>query len=115
MSTCHDCYYRDLYLNTCDFYLITGVRRGCPADDNCTRYLARNGQKRRGEMNIPGGKGVQGPMHKAMLALYNEGLNDVAIAEKVGCCSATVRRWRGKNCLPGYFGRPKRVEADERA
>ena len=32
--------------NGCDYILIEGHRRGCPADENCTKYVKRKGRKK---------------------------------------------------------------------
>lgn len=39
-NRCESCYYHCAYDGACDFYLMTTVRRGCPAA-NCTRYRKR--------------------------------------------------------------------------
>lgn len=38
-----DCAYKGKSVKTCDFMLLTGERRGCPADD-CTRYKKRGAE-----------------------------------------------------------------------
>ena len=35
---CYDCHWYGSCYDTCDFYELTGVRRGCPIDESCTRY-----------------------------------------------------------------------------
>lgn len=43
---CETCFYSGgSAIKTCDFYLITGVRRGCQAGPECTRYLQRSEKK----------------------------------------------------------------------
>ena len=39
---CKGCdYYGGCYTETCDFFLLTGERRGCPPGDKCERYKPR--------------------------------------------------------------------------
>ena len=39
---CKGCdYYGGHYTKTCDFFLLTGKRRGCPPGDKCSRYKPR--------------------------------------------------------------------------
>lgn len=44
---CRSCVYRSdlMYVNRCDYLLITGHSRGCPGDANCKRY--RKGPRKR--------------------------------------------------------------------
>lgn len=36
--------------------------------------------------------------------MYDVGMSDMQMAEEVGCCDATPRRWRWRNSLPNIFG-----------
>lgn len=113
MRRCPTCYYYDRGCRTCDFMLVTGVRRGCPIDD-CFRYLPREGLHHRPRFALQGSPAGtrNNPKYKAMEAFYKQGMSDRQIAEKVGCSKSLVQRWRTKAGLPSHFPagrRPKEV------
>lgn len=45
LAACKGCLYLGHQSKTCDFYLMTGIRRGCPAGEGCTR---RKEKRRKG-------------------------------------------------------------------
>ena len=51
---CRTCAYYGSTLQSCDFILITGTKRGCPAGKVCTRYEKRGKAPRKPIMNFPG-------------------------------------------------------------
>lgn len=87
LAGCKGCIYLGHNSRTCDFYLMTGQRRGCPAGEDCTR---------RREKHRPGMK-LDPDMAKK---LYRLNYGDELIAEKLGCRVDTVARWRMANNLP---------------
>ena len=50
-----------------------------------------------------------------MLALYDEGLNDAEIADKIKCNVSTVRKWRVKNQFSSNFkpGGRRRIDREK--
>lgn len=91
----NDCHF---IVPTCDYFLITGKRRGCPAGDECDKFLpAKACIKIRcaqmGVLKIP-------VKEKQLWDLYQQGKNDAEIAIAVGINRHTVARWRKKNGLP---------------
>lgn len=50
---CLSCnWYGGRYTHTCDYFLLTGQRRGCPAGDKCTRYKPRATTRRFWPMDL---------------------------------------------------------------
>ena len=50
---CKGCdYYGGCYTETCDFFLLTGERRGCPPGDKCERYKPRTTTRRFWPMDL---------------------------------------------------------------
>lgn len=103
-----DCYYYGRNTDSCDFYLVTGVRRGCDPDD-CNRY--KNGKRKAvlpenfvKEINKASKKkksvSKYASMYDQMYALWLEGKSDGQIASEIGCSKKTAQLWRNRNCLP---------------
>ncbi len=109
MSKCKSCYYHDLSVGSCDYLLLTGNRRGCEAE-GCDKWFPRT--KRRLDTATPGWSpnGKRQRMYNVMQKLYDQGLNDRQIAEKIGCSFKTVANWRSRNkLLPlSKGGRPRK-------
>lgn len=107
MSKCWNCYYYGRNTFTCDFYLITGARRGCPANA-CTRYTPRGKLRKQTLVVLKGSHKVDNPRYRQLESLYRQGLNDAQIAELTGLCRNTVLKWRKGNGLPAntHGGRP---------
>lgn len=50
---CLKCFwYGGSYTHTCDYFLLAGQRRGCPAGDKCTRYKPRATTRRFWPMDL---------------------------------------------------------------
>lgn len=50
---CLSCnWYGGSYTHTCDYFLLAGQRRGCPAGDKCTRYKPRATTRRFWPMDL---------------------------------------------------------------
>ena len=94
MAPCRTCYYRG-HDGLCDFYLMTGIRRGCPPA-HCTRWEPRDALQKqhavtdRNKQYDPKTAGVR----DRMLQLYKEGATDAQIAEATGKSVRTVEHWR---------------------
>lgn len=83
---------------TCDYLLKTGRRRGCPAGDDCDKFLPSEECVK--FTNVALGT-VRLPIKKQfLLDLYEQGLNDSEISKRAGCSRRTVAVWRNKCGLP---------------
>ena len=103
MKKCHSCFYYGRGSRTCDYILITGTRRGCPIDDKCSRYLKGDGSVRKQPLALEGGRRGRkrdDARYRAIRALYDEGLNDVQIGERVGLSRGAIYNWRQREGLP---------------
>ena len=103
MKKCKDCFYYGVSTSTCDYILVTGKRRGCPIDENCTKYLKGDGTVRRQVISLDGGRRGRkrdDSRYLAIKALYDEGLNDTQIAEKMGVSRGAIYNWRQREGLP---------------
>ena len=107
-----DCYYYGKSIDSCDFYLITGVRRGCSPDD-CTRYLK---DKRKNTLPLNLARSAKAENCRVrrhqMLVLYNSGKNDREIAAEMGCHKHTVQMWRKHNGLVSQTERQKKLKEE---
>ena len=108
-----DCLYYCKSTDTCDFYLMTGTRRGCSYND-CTRYvkLPRPNTalqdfclKKSAQWNIK---------FNRMGVLYNEGKYDKEIADAVGCSVQTVKKWRKREGLVSQTERQKKLKEERK-
>lgn len=106
------CIYYGKSTDSCDYYLITGVRRGC-SPDNCTRYtkgaktntaLQDFNLKRTAQWNVK---------FKHMRILYNNGKYDKEIAEKIDCSVNTVKLWRKREGLISQTARQKKLKEEQ--
>lgn len=96
---------------TCDYFLITGKRRGCPAGDNCDKFLA---SKECLKINTAANGVIRLPVRvKDMQDLYEQGKNDVEIARAVGVSRATVAHWRAKNGLISQYDLKRMVQNED--
>lgn len=82
---------------TCDYFLITGKRRGCPAGDDCNKFLPskdciRYTSAAAGLVRLP-------VREQQLLDLYEQGETDVAIAKALNISRQVVAKWRNKNGL----------------
>jgi hypothetical protein len=112
---CRTCHYYAYGSNTCDFYIITGERRGCPAGADCTRWEERGDISDR-RLNLvrdvafreKRGHGLDKSFFNAMQSLYDEGMSDRAIARELRVHVHTVERWRKYEGLVSQVERRKR-------
>ena len=106
MSKCNSCYYYDRSVGSCDYYLLTGKRRDCTQED-CDKWIPRD--KRRADTATPGWSPASKEQRRynVMQKLYDQGLNDRQIADKIGCHYKTVANWRARNKLPPANKRPR--------
>lgn len=88
---CRDClYYSDNSRHhahgwaSCDYILLVGHSRGCPAGDECTRYTPMKNAE------------VTPEFISAMLRFYDQGLSDLEIGRAIGKGRFFVRYWRRK-------------------
>ena len=83
---------------TCDYMLTTGKRRGCPAGDECDKFIPSEECIKlsgvySGVVRLP----IKEPL---LFDLYEQGLTDREIAIAVGTTLKVARGWRRKNGLP---------------
>ena len=85
-------------LPTCDYFLKTGERRGCPAGDDCDKFLPSEECVRFTDAAVGI---VKLPIKKQfLLDLYEQGLSDSEISRRAKCSRRTVAAWRKKCGLP---------------
>lgn len=83
---------------TCDYFLIKGERRGCPAGDECDKFFpASEGLKIKRPLGGPSRLTVK---EQDLYDLYYQGKTDTEIAGVIGVNRNTIARWRSKNGLP---------------
>ncbi len=108
-----DCYYYAKSTDSCDFYLITGVRRGCSPED-CTRYLKA---ARKNEIALNLARNAKSEKWKQryheMYLLYKAGKYDKEIAEEIGCSVNTVKVWRKREGLISQTDRQKKLKEEQ--
>lgn len=107
------CAFFDTNTNTCDYILITGQRRGCPAGPMCKRYKPLNARKRKVPQLPSTFKKERSGLFTAFETMYAEGFSDVQIAEALGVSRDTVSSWRRKERLPSQATRKKIMQAHE--
>lgn len=102
--------------DTCDLYDVTGQHRDC-LPESCVWFKPkdpeelRERQKPRLRTTKPRRKKQKAvELEAKMLKLYNEGLNDRQISEKVGCTESGVWHWRRRTGLPSQTERTKAQE-----
>jgi len=90
---CRKCHYYCFHTQSCDYMLMTGERRGCPVV-GCTRFATS-----RSILSLTqhyAGKTGLSERDKMMLELYEQGMIDSQIAERVGLSRGSVQHWRAK-------------------
>lgn len=107
------CAYFGTNTHTCDFILITGQRRGCPAGPMCKRYKSVNARKRKVPQLPSTFKKDRSGLYTAFETMYAEGFSDREIAEALGVSRDTVSSWRRKERLPNQATRKKIMQAHE--
>lgn len=105
------CDYGHFVCPTCDYYLITGKRRGCPAGDDCDKFLLSKDC-------IKYTSAVAGlvrlPVREQLLRdLYEQGKTDVEIAKELKIPRRAVARWRCKNGLSSQTDLRKRASNED--
>lgn len=103
MSKCWECYYFGKNTITCDFYLITGARRGCPVGNACTRFTPRGDLRKQTLIVVKGsrpGRRADDQRYQVVRSLYKQGLDDYRIAELTGFSRGTILKWRQREGLP---------------
>ncbi len=130
---CLTCSYFARDTKTCDYVLITGRRRGCPAGIGCVKYERAVKKKPSLDINfrrLPVKDGAESaadkPKRKSTIEaykrravfreLYNKRLTDREIADEAQCNPETVRIWRRSLGLPSQRERLKMeaVQSNER-
>jgi hypothetical protein len=93
---CKSCVYcKGVYFKFCDYRLIAGKGRPCPAGEGCTVRKLKEGTA---SMKPPG----RPPAFDKDIALnfYNGGMSDKEIAEPLGVAENKICNWRTKAKLP---------------
>lgn len=109
----NDCAYKGTNTDTCDYILVTGKRRGCPAGPMCKRYKSVNARKRKVPQLPSTFKKDRSGLYTAFETMYAEGFSDREIAEDLGVSRDTVSSWRRKERLPNQATRKKIMQAHE--
>lgn len=86
---CNKCRFYSPHTTTCDYFLVTGKRRPCPAGKGCK---AREKELRKG------GRRIKLDEAKAY-ELYEQGKNDHEIAQEVGVSDSAIYYWRKSRSL----------------
>lgn len=87
----------------CDYILLEGHSRGCPAGDNCTAFKKARRKNTAGAgkyemVNAKDTKTVE--REKKFAKMYREGKGDKEIGRAVGVGADVVREWRKSHGLP---------------
>lgn len=107
------CAYFGTNTHTCDYILITGQRRGCPAGPLCNRYKPLNARHRKVPQLPSTFKKDRSGLYTAFETMYEEGFSDKQIADALGVSRDTVSSWRRKERLPSQATRKKIMQAHE--
>lgn len=83
MNRCITCRFFGLKTCTCDYFLLTGQRRGCAPED-CLRYVPHNSHTLR----------VSSDAAAALYTAFFMGMSDREAAEYAGVSLPVARRWR---------------------
>ena len=95
---CRNCKYYSGHVGSCDYMLMTNMRRPCDGGKDCTVKEIAGKRKAKMDKMIFRRKRIKWDMDKA-LELYHKGMTDKVIAEAVGTLTANIRTWR---CRNGY-------------
>lgn len=101
--------------HTCDYILVTGKRRGCPAGPLCLRYKPVTAKERKVPQLPSTFKKDRSGLYTAFQSLYEEGYSDQEIAAALGVSKETVARWRRSERLPSRETRRQIMSAHEKA
>lgn len=128
MSKCNQCIYYCERTTSCDYYLITGERRGCSVE-NCEKYEKLLCKRRPPSPVVSPAKPKEEKpkvwkprkprecaKNEAIKRLYYQGKTDQQIAAETGYCARNIWYWRHRRGLPSHskIGRPKKEEHNER-
>ena len=111
----NNCAFKGTNTDTCDYLLITGKRRGCPAGPLCLRYKPVTAKERKVPQLPSTFKKDRSGLYTAFQSLYEEGYSDQEIAAALGVSKETVTRWRRSERLPGRETRRQIMSAHEKA
>lgn len=111
----NDCAFKGTNTDTCDYLLITGKRRGCPAGPLCLRYKPVTAKERKVPQLPSTFKKDRSGLYTAFQSLYEEGYSDQEIAAALGVSKETVARWRRSERLPSRETRRQIMSAHEKA
>lgn len=111
----NDCAFKGTNTDTCDYLLITGKRRGCPAGPLCLRYKPVTAKERKVPQLPSTFKKDRSGLYTAFQSLYEEGYSDQEIAAALGVSRDTVTRWRRSERLPSRETRRQIMSAHEKA
>ena len=108
-ATCVPCQYYCYGTDSCDYFLMTKKRRGCPAGDGCEQFTRRSRRKKFGTTQW-----YQPSMVEKMRKCYDQGLTDTQIAMRLGVSMYSVTCWRLMEKLPAQqtVQRTVREESD---
>lgn len=111
----NDCAFKGTNTDTCDYILVTGKRRGCPAGPLCLRYKPVTAKERKVPQLPSTFKKDRSGLYTAFQSLYEEGYSDQEIAAVLGVSKETVARWRRSERLPSRETRRQIMSAHEKA
>ena len=111
----NDCAYKGTNTDTCDYILVTGKRRGCPAGPLCLRYKPVTAKERKVPQLPSTFKKDRSGLYIAFQSLYEEGYSDQEISAALGVSKETVSRWRRSERLPSRETRRQIMSAHEKA
>ena len=111
----NDCAFKGTNTDTCDYILVTGKRRGCPAGPLCLRYKPVTVKERKIPQLPSTFKKDRSGLFVAFQSLYEEGYSDQEIAAALGVSKETVARWRRGERLPSRETRRQIMSAHEKA
>ena len=110
---CYSCHYFSYDTKSCDFYLMTKVRRGCPGGKGCTRKIPRRQfEKKNFYGRIAGERVFERTINSVMRELYEEGMSDREIGNRLGLSELSVNLWRRRSGLPSQTALRKECEQD---
>lgn len=92
-------------LPTCDYILIEGHRRGCPAGDECDKYAPSVKTRVRGMIRLPVEEVI-------VFEMYEHGMTDTEIGKNLGVSAKAIADWRKRRDLPSQHS-IRRAAMDE--
>ena len=113
---CRGCGYAELAGGwyVCCYFLDTGKRRPCPGGKGCTVRKTEASSRRKRVMTEQAlaQMRIKKARDEERMALYRQGLSDMAIARRLGMSQTGIRKWRTARGLPpnGKTGRPRKEE-----